>query len=96
MKCCFADINITMNAIGSCSTQTLFKIGDMCQFSITINMSPSENATTMHVELYSSDNSSLVMAQICKPIITVGSNYNTSLPIPVMTSDLGSSQVKEY
>ena len=83
-----------MDTIGSCSSQTAFKIGDMCQFSLTIYMSPTENATTMHIELYSSDNSSLVMAQICKPTIKVGSNYNTSTPIPVLSSDLSFSQVK--
>lgn len=85
-------MTITLNALGSCSTSTGFKIGDFCQFEMVIKV-PAMTPTAMHVELFTSDNATSVMAKMCKPSITIGSNYNlTTVPLPELTSSLGTRQ----
>jgi len=43
---------------------------------------PTLNTTDMRVEIITSDNSTKMLAQLCRPKIEIGSNYN------VTTSDL--------
>ena len=86
------NLTITLDTYGYCNTTNQFRIGDICSFKMIIQI-PTTEVTTMHIELFSSDNSSTVMAQLCKPNVTVGSNYNVTAPIPVLSSSLGYSQV---
>ncbi|CAF0786583.1 unnamed protein product [Brachionus calyciflorus] len=81
-----ANMTITLNALGACATASNFKVGDSCVFEMIIQV-PQATPTMMHVELFTSDNSTTTMAQLCKPTITIGSNYNlTTPPIPDLTS----------
>lgn len=64
--------------LGSCLSYTTFTVGDMCQFQLTIQIPPL-TPTTLYVELESSDNSTMLVAQICQPTITFGSNYNLTI-----------------
>lgn len=87
-----SNMTITLNATGPCSSQTTFKRGDSCVFEMVIQV-PINTPTMMHVELFTSDNSTTTMAQICKPTITVGQNYNVTAPIPELSSSNGNYQV---
>lgn len=86
------NMTISLNALGSCNSTTQFQVGDSCQFQLSI-MVPGNQSTTMIIEIDSSDNSSNIIAQICRPTISWGSNYNiTNAPYPQMTSSLNTSQ----
>lgn len=86
-------MTLSLDTIGYCNYTSSFRVGDFCQFQLTI-MVPSATSTTMYIELFTSDNSSDVMAQLCKPAITYGSNYNiSSAPTPLLTSSLANTQV---
>ena len=86
-------MNISLSPVGSCANKTELKIGDSCSFEMVIRV-PQLNTTMMYLELFTSDNTSLVMAQLCKPTIIIGSNYNiTKAPIPLLSSSLENFQV---
>ena len=87
------NMTISLDAMGACNSTSSFHVGDSCQFRLTI-MVPANTPTTMVIEIDSSDNSSTVVAQICRPTISWGANYNiTNAPYPQMVSSFGTSQV---
>ena len=88
-----SNMTITLNATGACASATTFKKGSSCVFEMVIQV-PINTPTMMHVELFTSDNSTTTMAQICRPTITIGTNYNlTNVPIPELSSSNGNYQV---
>jgi hypothetical protein len=77
----------------TCSSASSLGLGDRCKFEITIGF-PVNTPTTLLVQLNTAENTSLVYAQLCRPVITIGSNYNLSTaPAPVMVANLSPSQV---
>lgn len=88
-----SNLTVNMVALGACNTTTNFRVSDPCQFQLTIQV-PANQPTPLIVEIDSSDNSSKIIAQICRPTITWGSNYNlTTAPYPQMISSQNTSQV---
>jgi hypothetical protein len=88
-----ATMTISLVALAPCASQTTFYAASPCTFELTIQM-PANNATGMHVELFSTDNTSAVLAQISRPTIVMGANYNRSTaPLPVMVASLSPTQV---
>lgn len=86
------NLTVTMDALGPCNSTTNFKVGDFCQFMLTIRM-PANQPTPIVIEIDSTDNNSKILAQICRPTITWGSNYNLTSVYPKMYSSLNTSQV---
>jgi hypothetical protein len=83
---------ITLTQSGCTSPVT---VGSSCMFTLNIQLLPN-NATNLYVELFSSDNTSPVMVQICRTTIKVDDGYNfTEAPKPLMMSSFGSTQVKK-
>ena len=87
-------MTLSLTKSNSCTSNS-FKIGDTCQFTLSIDI-PSGNSTTLYIELFTSDlNSSY--AQICKPSISIDAPGFPGLAIPSvdMVSDfISKSQVK--
>jgi hypothetical protein len=96
-------MSASLITVGSCNSTSYFRVGDVCDFQMTIQV-PGFSATDLAIQLISSitvengtNNSySLTIAQFYKPSITIGSNYNltSSNVYTQLTSSTGTSQVK--
>jgi hypothetical protein len=95
-------MSASLETTGSCNSTTYFRVGDRCDFKMTIQI-PEFSATDLAIQLISSitvdngtnDSYSLTIAQFYKPTITIGSNYNVSSSnvYTQLTSSSGTSQV---
>ena len=82
-----------MTAITCDAANQTVKVGDLCQFKLTIGI-PAGNITTIYIEIFPSDLNT-TYAQLCKPSIQYdNAKLSLTLPQPQMIGDyLSKSQV---
>ena len=89
-----ANMTISMNLSAQCASKSSFKVGDVCQVQIKITV-PAQT-TSLVVNIMASPNRTSLMAQLCQPTFTVGSNFGAVTPSLIMTSKQATSQVGTF